>query len=204
MAVRSTCRCRGLELPDRALIVAARMLHNARLSTLLEGAAAAGQPQPLALLDIARNPTAAVAKASILNRPGAAAAAGASTASAKTSDGGVGGDGNARIKRRKPGDPPVSREEFERVLAVCDLPYSLTWADAAYELCMGEVGTKGEAEAAAANAAIMAAMGSSGTYGRGKTHSKKRKVVRTREEFWAAFGAALVEAREDCDDLLCG
>lgn len=91
----------------------------------------------------------------------------------------------------------MSREEFERVLAVCNLPYSLTWADAAYELCMGEVGTKGEVETTTA----MAAMGS---YGTGKAKIKKRKIVRTREEFWAAFGAALVEAREDCDDLLCG
>ena len=200
--LRSTNRCRGLEVPDRPLVVAARMLHNARLSALLEGgAAAAGPPLPLALSDIAIDPVEAVAKASTRQRSGAAAS-GASTALITAADGG--GGTHARKNQRKPGDPPVSREEFERVLAVCSLPYSLTWADAAYELCMGEVGTKAEAEAAAANAAAMAAMGSSGAFGKGKSKSKKRKVSRTREEFWAAFGAALVAAREDCDDLLCG
>eukprot|EP00752_Nemacystus_decipiens_P001572 g1533.t1 len=194
-------RCRGLELPDRALIVAARMLHNARLSTLLVGAAAAGQSQPLTLSDIAINSISAVSKASTLNKPGTAAAS-ANTALVKTTHGV--GEGSAQRHRRKPGDPPVSRKEFERVLAVCNLPYSLTWADAAYELCMGEVMTKGEMEAAASNAATMAAMGSYGSIGKGKAKSNKKKIERTREQFWAAFGAALVEAREDCDDLLCG
>lgn len=177
------------------------MLHNARLSALLEGVAAAGQPLPLALSDIAVDPAGAAAKASTRHKS-KAAASGASTASVKAADGGD--DRQAQRRQRKPGDPPVSREEFERVLAVCNLPYSLTWADAAYELCMGEVGTKAEAEAAAANAAAMAAMGSSGTHGKGKSKSKKRKTLRTREEFWAAFGAALMAAREDCDDLFCG
>lgn len=199
VARRSTSRCRGVELPDRALMVAARMLHHARLSALLEGAAAVGQPLPLALSDVANNPNGA-AKASPLSNAGGFAA-GASTALVKMA-GGTGGDGNAHREERKPGEPPVSREEFERVLAICCLPYSLTWADAAYELCLGEVGSKGEADAAVANAAAIAAMGSYGTYGKSKT--KKRKIKRTCEEFWAAFGAALVEAREDCDDLLCG
>lgn len=179
------------------------MLHHARLSALLEAAAAAGQSRPLALSDIAINPIGAVSKVLTVNRP-RAAAAGASTALVKTAHG-AGGEGSAQRQPRKPGDPPVSREEFERILAVCNLPYSLTWADAAYELCMGEVMTKGEADAAAAKAAAMAAMGSYGGLGEGKSkRKKKKKIVRTREEFWAAFGAALVQAREDCDDLLCG
>lgn len=203
MALRSTNRCRGLELPERALIVAARMLHNARLSGLLESADSGAKPMPLTLSDIANNPNGAVAKVSSLNRPGAAAA-GASTALVKIADGAGGGQGKAQRKQRKPGDPPVTREEFERVLAVCCLPYSLTWADAAYELCMGEVGAKRELGAAAASAAALGAMGSYGAYGKGKAKNKKRKITRTREEFWAAFGAALVNAREDCDDLMCG
>lgn len=178
------------------------MLHHARLSALLEAATAVGQPLPLTLSDTAITPTEVVAKVSTLNRP-EAVAAGASTALVKIA-GGVGGKGNTLRKQRKPGDPPVFREEFERVLAVCCLPYSLTWADAAYELCMGEVGTKGEVETAAANATAMAAMGSYGASGKAKAKSKKRKIVRTCEEFWAAFGATLVEASQDCDDLLCG
>lgn len=102
------------------------------------------------------------------------------------------GGGSGSNKTRRAGDPPVSREEFERILAVCDLPYSLTWADATYELCNGEVGVQGEVEAY-------------GGYVDGKVKKKKkRKVVRTREQFWAAFGAALVSAGDDCDDLLCG
>lgn len=178
------------------------MLHHARLSALLEGAAAAGQSQPLALSDIAINSIGAVPKGSAVSRPGTTAA-GASNALVKTAHG-FGERSAQRRQQRKPGDPPVSREEFEHVLAVCDLPYSLTWADAAYELCMGEGMTKREAAAAAANTAAMAAMGSYGLVGKGKSKSKKRKIERTREEFWASFGAALVEAREDCDDLLCG
>eukprot|EP00903_Cladosiphon_okamuranus_P016531 g15251.t1 len=194
-------RCRGLELPDRALMVAARMLHHARLSALLEGVAAAKEPLPLSLSDIAGISVGAAAKASTRHRSGAVAS-GANTALVKHAD--SGGGCQTQRKYKKPGDPPVSRHEFERVLAVCNLPYSLTWADAAFELCMGEVGTQAEAEAAAASAAAMAAMGSSGTYGNGKSKSKKRKILRTGEEFWAAFGAALAAAREDCDDLLCG
>ncbi|CAM9341265.1 unnamed protein product, partial [Ectocarpus sp. 13 AM-2016] len=94
-------------------------------------------------------------------------------------------------KTRRAGDPPVSREEFERILAVCDLPYSLTWADATYEMCNGEVGVQGEVEAYSG-------------YGEWKAKKKKRKALRTREQFWAAFGATLVSAGDDCDDLLCG
>lgn len=101
------------------------------------------------------------------------------------------GGGSDSNRTRGAGDPPVSREEFERILAVCDLPYSLTWADATYELCNGG-GGQGEVEAY-------------GGYGEGNAmKKKKRKVVRTREQFWAAFGAALVSAGDDCDDLLCG
>ena len=103
----------------------------------------------------------------------------------------------------KPGEPPVSREEFERVLAVCRLPYSLTWAAAAYELCMGGREYKAEEETVAAYATSMVAMGSQGIVG-SKNKKKKRKFVRTCKQLWASFGATLVGAREDCDDLRCG
>lgn len=187
------------------------MLHNARLSALLESAAAAGGHQlPASLSDVANNPSGALAKITPPMKAGALVAAGsaAATAAVVRVDGGGGNDGGGgggdvgkQARRRKAGEPPVSREEFERVLAVCRLPYSLTWAEAAYELCMGEAGSKVEEQTAAAYAAAMAAMGSQGALGAKK---KKRKVTRTCEQFWASFGAVLVGAREDCDDLLCG
>lgn len=218
-----TTRCRGLELPERALFVAARMLQNARMTMQLEGAAmgaGGAQEHPLpssSVTGIAKNVSttraAAVAKRSPATHPSkgsaSATAAPVVTSTALTTKNHGGGVGNGKMnRRRRAGEPPVSREEFERILAVCRLPYSLTWADAAYELCLGEVGDKGNVEAS--SSAIVASAFAAGShvsgssYGKGKDKNKKRKVYRTREQFWASFGAALVGAREDCDDLLCG
>lgn len=44
--------------------------------------------------------------------------------------------------------------------------------------------------------------GGAASYGRGGK-TKKKRAVRTREEFWSTFGAALEGARDDCDDVLC-
>lgn len=67
-----------------------------------------------------------------------------SSTSAVTSVVGTGGgqlqissvSGSRSTRRGKPG-PPVSREEFDAVVAACRLPYSLAWANAAYETCLG-------------------------------------------------------------------
>lgn len=216
-----TNRCRGLELPDRALIVAARMLQNARLSSLLEGAAAGAggvHGHPLlpssSLSDVTKNASAAraaalakVSSTTPASKASASAVVVARTASTIATD--AGGAGNGKKKsRRRVGEPPVSREEFERLLAVCRLPYSLTWADAAYELCSEELGDKGKVESSSstivAAAATSESHGSGSSFGKGKDKNKKRKMYRTREQFWASFGEALVRARDDCDDLLCG
>lgn len=226
MADDKTSRCRGLELPKRALVVAARMLQNARLSLLLEGVAAGapgvhGHPLPsTSLSDVAKNfssagatVAAAGAKSSSPvppSKPSSSAAAPAATSTALTIKADRVGDVHSKKKKNKrgAGEPPVSREEFERILAVCRLPYSLTWADATYELCSGEVGDKGKMEASSSAivtaAAAAGSHGGAGSYGKGKDKNKKRKVYRTREQFWSSFGAALVGAQDDCDDLLCG
>lgn len=60
----------------------------------------------------------------------------------------VGGDHRKRQKDlRGPPPPPVSREDFGRIVGLCLLPYSLTWADAIYGVCLGEGGVEGEEEA---------------------------------------------------------
>lgn len=207
-AADPTNRCRGVELPERALMVAARMLQNARLAAVLASAAAREQhttvpaPDAKTILGTAR----------YLSSGSLTAASAASESAASTKPGGGGSSGGGITKPNnipkkqmgRNGKPPVSREDFERTLAVCQLPYSRTWADAAYELCLGEVALKGEADATGATGAAIVAAGNVGASGRGKAKSKRGKVVRTREQFWATFGAALVGVSEDCDDLLCG
>ncbi|CAM9759100.1 unnamed protein product [Scytosiphon promiscuus] len=191
-------RCRGLELPERALMVAARMLQNARLSAVLQGAAAREQHTTLPETKTTKASAKGVARSAL---PGSSTATMATAAAYESPDatnqsgGNISGGGGIvkpkSTKKRTVGTrkPPVSREAFERTLAVCQLPYSLTWADAAYELCLEGMAPKGEAGVAAAGDAA-------------KSH--KGKVGRTREQFWASFGAALVGASEDCDDRLCG
>lgn len=139
-------RCLGLEVPHRALVVAARMLQHA-LSIQDEGET----KQPL--------PTAAAAAAATA-APGAIVELTSPGKSAKNvgpaAIGGGGKVGDDRWKKRKdlrgPPPPPVSREEFGRIVGLCLLPYSLTWTDAIYGVCLGEGGVEGEEGAATSGA----------------------------------------------------
>ncbi|CAN0577506.1 unnamed protein product, partial [Ectocarpus sp. 12 AP-2014] len=108
------------------------MLQHARLAAVLEGTAARGHPP---------HPS----SSSSPGYPNSSSTAMTKASSSTATGGSISlGGGSDSKKTRRAGDPPVSREEFERILAVCDLPYSLTWADATYELCNGEVGVQGE------------------------------------------------------------
>lgn len=188
-------------------MVTARMLQNARLSAALQGAAVRGQHTTLPSPDTTKSSTKGAARPTLL---GSSTTAMASSFESTRLGGGSSGGSTAttpsstKKQKARPGKPPVSREGFERILAVCQLPYSRTWADAAYELCLGEVAVKGESGAAATDIVAIVAASAIGVSGRGKGDGKKGKVIRTREQFWAAFGSALVGASEDCDDLLCG
>lgn len=208
-------RCLGLDVPRRAFIVAARMLQHARTSSsssIIQDGEKGKQP-----LLIAASSTTTVELAK--SRKGASAVAvvdpaksgrGASADSPKAIDSGTttittttSGGGGKEKRKKETGDsglpPPVSREEFGRIVAICLLPYSLTWADAIYGVCLGEGGVEGEDKT-----------GGSGGGDGGKENEKKKKkmkkkgsVVRTRDAFWRGFGAELERAGDDCDDLLC-
>lgn len=98
-------------------------------------------------------------------------------------------EGNNRHQRgEKRGGKPVSRNEFGCAVDACLLPYSVAWADAMYEACLGEADV---------------AENSDETHNGEGGKKRRRKIVRTQEEFWAAFGEALESALDDCDDILC-
>lgn len=123
-------RCLGLEVPHRALVVAARMLQHALSIQDDKGE----RRQPL--------PAAAATASVIVELTNAGKPAGAGLAAT----GGGSSVGDDRRKKKEIGDPPppVSREEFGRIVALCLLPYSLTWTDAIYGVCLGEGGVEGE------------------------------------------------------------
>lgn len=111
--------------------------------------------------------------------------------------------------------PPVTREEFGRIVGNCDLPYSLAWIDAMYGMCVGE---RGRAEhdkvdgcdaattvlALAGTAVKSRGDGDGGSAGGGRKGKKRgKKYTMTRVQFWSVFGAALAGTVDDCDDLSC-
>lgn len=173
------------------------MLQHARTSSTIQDGGKAQQPS---LTSSSSTTTVKLAKSQKSGR-------GASADSPKAIDSGTittttsGGGGREKREKEASGSglpPPVSREEFGRIVAICLLPYSSTWADAIYGVCLGEGGVEGEEGAAGS--------GGGSSSGKEKGNKKKQKngsVVRTKEEFWRGFGAELERAGDDCDDLLC-
>lgn len=161
-------RCLGLEVPHRALVVAARMLQHA-LSVQDEEA----KVQPLTA-GVAANTatTTATAAAGVIVELSSSEKPAKSAGPAAIGGGGKVGDDRREKKKARggPPPPPVSREEFGRIVGLCLLPYSLTWTDAIYGVCLGEGGVEGE------EAAVTSGGGGVGDSGKAKKKGKVAKV----------------------------